>query len=349
MQLSLLLTLCFFPRRANARLEPYLAVSKHPKLTHPPSCAAVLRLRPSSDAHGSLSVWGTRWGWTKAQSLRECTMTTSPQRPSSARSDRESPRATSLGKQLNGRYRSSPSYGFGSAKTSPRDLVGIDSPGPKYMPPFSPASPTPPEFSFPVKSYREAMPCTLKPKKCNKAEQQIMPSSIGPQLETHKPTTPSFSFGTGTRTNPAQQRSVSGTSARTGATTGDSTLIDSRKRSSAAFSQSRALRFHTTPVLDTPGPGAYDLGSVHGPQAVSKPVSTWGKATRESRASLPQPSHDSPGPVYSPRQHMIGRQAGRQATSSRPSSAPCGFGTSRRFAKDPARDMPGPGHYNPCL
>ena len=287
-------------------------------------------------------------------------MTTSPQRPSSARSDRESPRATSLGKQLNGRYRSAPSYGFGSAKigpSSPRlfvskelitDLIGIDSPGPKYMPPFSPAAPTPPEFSFPVKSYRDAMPVTLKPKKAA-AQQQIMPSSIGPQLETHKPSASSWTFGTGTRSDTAQQRSMGGTSPGTSATIGDTTLIDSRKRSSAAFSQSRALRFHTTPVLDTPGPGAYDLGSVHGPQAVSKPVSTWGKATRESRASLPQPSHDSPGPVYSPRQHMIGRQAGRQATSSRPSSAPCGFGTSRRFAKDPARDMPGPGHYNPCL
>lgn len=219
-----------------------------------------------------------------------------------------------------------------------------------YSPPFNPATPSPPRFSFPHTSYRD--PST--PRYKGGAAQLAMPSSFGEQLETHKPSSTVWSFGSCTREQldrrqVIQSRGTDGESCYLGEPLGDEILSDSRKRTSEAFSQSKARRFFTTPVLPSPGPGAYSLRPAHGKQLEStkpsQPVNKFGRARRDHRASLPQPASDSPGAVYRPRHEAFGKQV----QSPRTSSPRFGFGTSSRFAKDTASNLPGPGHYSPCL
>ena len=172
---------------------------------------------------GSVSARGVPDGSSNARSMRPSSAAKSstsasaaPRRPSSARPAVQSPRSpftgatcdneslysftSSCGPQLNGRYASSPSHSFGRSstaakvfisKTLTQDLVGIDSPGPKYNPPPDPATPTPPSFSFPHTSYRNAGPQIYRAGPA----QLMMPSSFGEQLETHKPSSMVISFG----------------------------------------------------------------------------------------------------------------------------------------------------------
>ena len=268
--------------------------------------------------------------------------------------------ASSCGAQHNGRHRSSPAYGFGTARTganAPRifiskemisDLLGGSSPGPKYNPQGRPAEYAPPAYSFPVCSYRDARP----PRYNGGPAQQAMPSSFGTQHETHKSSAGIFSFGTGSREVGSQMQVNQNRNTNAGEYIGEALgaeITDSRRASSTAFSQSKSPRFHSTPTLRSPGPGQYSLRPAHGKQQLStkpsQPISSFSKALRDNRASLPQPSAASPGPVYRPRNASVGKQV----ASTRTNSPRYGFGSSSRFPKTTTSDAPGPGAYSPCL
>ena len=308
-----------------------------------------------------------------------------PARPSSAPVSRSSPRASprdgsasvaggatfpwqgsytaadgsSCGMQLNGRFRSAPQYSWGTAATgmnAPRvfiskelvaDLAGGDSPGPMYNPQGRPASYAPPSYSFPVTSYRDARP----PRYNGGPAHVALHGSFGTQHETHKPSAGIFSFGTSARSHGSALQVNQNRDSVAGEYTAEplgANITDSRRPSSSKFSQSKSPRFHSTPVLKSPGPGQYSLRPAHGNQLEStrpsKPSTSFSKADRNNRASLPQPSASSPGPVYKQRAAV-----GKQVSSIKPNSPRFGFGSSSRFAKVTTSDAPGPGAYSPCM
>ena len=299
------------------------------------------------------------------QMLRQANRSRRGSRPGSAASSRGSRGGassfgygSSIGEQRNGRFVTEPAYSMGQARKgaeAPKlfiskdisDTAGLDSPGPVYPAPYSPHTQprSSPAHAFPKFICRDdnPFPARLGPPHI------LNPSSFGEQKETHKPSTGGYSFATEKRHTYSEKKDNRDSDAYTIPGLGD-VQYDSLRRTSTAVGMSRARRFYDMPVLKMPGPGEYKVTrhGATGRQTTSRyptqPVNKFGRSTRASRASLPMPADDSPGPVHD----VKGNAAfGRQLLSRRPGSAHVPFSMARRFPKEVSHDVPGPGAYRP--
>lgn len=98
----------------------------------------------------------------------------------------------------------------------------------------------------------------------------------------------------------------------------------------------------TSPLLyklqDSPAPGDHDYREKPGKTLFGKNPPSWGMGSSQRGAGEPHPQ--SPGPSY-----MVEGGIGKQVTSTRPSSATYGFGSSTRDRARNAFESPGPGAH----
>ena len=289
-----------------------------------------------------------------------------------------------MGSQANSRLRSAPSFGFG---TEERSKVGggkqfvsresAKSPGPVYYPASSSLGyPASPSHSFGA-SHRYMLSSKASTSFGPGPGQFAQANSMGAQRDSQRHSYSSWGFGTSTRADQAKvfvssrhAKTVTGyiDSPGPAAYPGGGSLgsqNDSRKHSSTGYGMGTSNRFFyeknslTEAREEAPGPGAYNLDSASGKQALSSkpsyPISSFTKADRDRTArsvylgpkqESPFWGQASPGPaVYGAPNSM-----GMQASSVRRSAPRTGFGTAERFGymdnAMKAMATPGPGAYS---
>ena len=263
---------------------------------------------------------------------------------------------SAFGPQRSARFRSAPSYGWGTApigsaapkvfisKDHVSDTLGNHSPGPMYHPPPPPQAA--PAYSFGISDRSGHMPVKLG------AGHLVMPSGFCEQLESHKKTAPMPSFGMAGRSS-GQPVKVASPGEYMPPASGAANM-DSRRASPSAFGFPRSQRFYDHRGNAVPGPGTYSRGLpiAHGPQVLSdkpsRPQSAFARASREhgSATACMAKGSASPGPgAHTPRKD---RAFGEQIRSARRSQSGFGFGGAPRFQKETNEDVPGPGRYYPC-
>ena len=221
--------------------------------------------------------------------------------------------------------------------------MGGASPGPMYNPPAQPGV-TPPAFSFGI-SDRQANPTPAR----LGAAHVMLPSGFQRQLETHKFSAPVPFFGTSVRRSHVQVAAPGDYDAP-----GVGCVVeDSRRATSASFGFSKSQRFYDHRGTCAPGPGENIryLPRAHGEQPTSdkptRPSTSFPRASREHGSAVAPTRQNAPGPgTHTPRKNAA---MGEQINSRRRSSSGFGFGTSDRFPRPTAADVPGPGKYTPCL
>ena len=182
---------------------------------------------------------------------------------------------------------------------------------------------------------------SIEEKKTTQAERPgpkyMLPSGLGRQYDSTKESLAGGAMARGPRktidTSKFPGKDSPGPAAYNRETLGLQTVVRQRKAAPVATGMGGAQRFFSSEnrTQRVPGPGQYPIPQSIGgrgmPHKDAAPVYAFSKASRDSKASLPQPAHDSPGPVYKLKPSV----GGNQVDARRPSSAQYGFGTGSRF------------------
>jgi len=280
-------------------------------------------------------------------------------------------RKSMLGQQHSSRFRSSPSYGFGTAeraqlsnkvfisKEMVSDRYGVGSPGPVYYPKSVDGRlHTAPAHSFGASHRYSFASMKRSSGSVPGPGQYTLTGSVTRQSDSQKHSYSSWKFGTSTRgdqakvfVSPAHAKSVTEFIDSPGPCAykhsgSMSKQSDSRKATNESFGMGTSSRFFYDNDSNlerhgAPGPGTYTLRSAQGKQVTSDkstlPIASFPRADRDRTANtvyLGPKQQQSFWGRNSPGPAVYSPTAsvGTQVSSDRPNVPKFGFGTADRFA-----------------